>query len=115
MITLEVKFTDSYNRKTNPSLYEDSLRDVIEFFTNELVDACKDEAPVRTGNLRDGHYPIVNDLTGSVGNDVEYAPYVIFGTSRQAPNNYPQRVVNKVDPSKTASILQQSLIMRGVY
>ena len=88
---------------------------MLEYTTSVLLDAVRDEAPVRTGNLRDGHYMTSNKLTYMIGNNVEYAPFVIYGTSRQAPNNYPARAINRMNVSETvSSLFNQSLITRGV-
>lgn len=115
MFDIKITYNDSFNKKTNGRLYQDCLHDCIEYTTTEFMEACKDEAPVRTGNLRDGHYVKVTGLNGIVGNDVEYAKYVIYGTSRQAPNNYPSRVVSRLNISgEVQSRLQESLITNGI-
>lgn len=115
MYSIKVDFNDSFFTKTKTDFYESALKESIEYVTNEFVNACKDEAPVRTGRLKDGHYARMDGLTGIVGNDVEYAPYVIYGTSRQAPNNYPSRVASRMNLSGTVSSrFQQSLITNGV-
>ena len=115
MFTVEVKINDSFYRKTDPNTYIEAINDVMEYTTSMLLEAVKDEAPVRTGNLRDGHYMTSSKLTYMIGNNVEYAPYVIYGTSRQAPNNYPSRAINRMNITGTVgSLFSQSLITRGV-
>lgn len=44
--------------------------------------------PVDTGNLRDSIDYIVDDKSVTIGTNVEYAPYVEFGTSRQKAQPY---------------------------
>ena len=114
MFEINIEFKDSFYNKTNPENYINAFQDMVEFTTDTLVNECKSEAPVRTGNLRDGHYSRIENLSGHVYNDVEYAKYVIYGTSRQAPNNYPQRVLNRMNPSTYTSRFHSSLITRGV-
>lgn len=87
-------YFDSYYNKLDSNKYLKAEEDCIKNITLEAEEGCINEAPVRTGNLRDGHYSEINGLEGKVMNDVEYMPYVVYGTSRQAPNNYPQRVLN---------------------
>ena len=115
MINIRVEFNNSFFKKTNSRILQESFQDVIEYTTETICNGCKDEAPVRTGKLRDGHYTNVRGLTGEVKNDVEYAPYVIFGTSRQSANNYPQRVINRINASgEIGSRLEQTLSSNGV-
>lgn len=55
-----------------------------------VLNSAKERVPVRTGTLRrslaieDGPGP----LEVSIGSDVEYAPYVEFGTSKMAARPY---------------------------
>ena len=95
-LDIQVNFTDSFNKKLNSMAYVESCSEAIEEVTNDLLEEVKSECPVRTGNLRDGHFSSTTILRGNIHNHVEYAPYVIYGTSRQAPNNYPQRAYQKV-------------------
>lgn len=50
------------------------------------VEAC----PVQTGNLREHitNFPQPSEKAVIVGTNVEYAPYVEFGTSRQTPQPF---------------------------
>lgn len=49
-----------------------------------IADAeAKKKAPVDTGNLRASISMEVDGLEGTVGTNVEYAPFVEYGTSRQ--------------------------------
>ena len=115
MFSVRIEFTSSYYTKMDASIYQDSMTEVIEYTANKINDAIKEEAPVRTGNLRDGHIVRVNGLSASILNDVPYAPFVIYGTSRQAPNNYPQRAINHMNLTGEArSRFSESLITKGV-
>ena len=114
MIDIKIDFTDSFNKKTNPQNYEESLKESIEYVTNIFVEECSREAPKRTGRLSKGHYYRMDGLSGHVGNIMYYAPYVIFGTSRQPANDYPSRVANQLNIGElVSSRFADSLIMRG--
>lgn len=114
-VELEITFTDSFYRKTNPETYKEALRDSLTYLGETAVNAMKSEAPVRTGRLRDGHYLTVQDLSVSIGNNVEYAPYVIYGTRYQSANNYPMRVMSSLNMGgQIQSRFSESLITQGV-
>ena len=49
---------------------------------------AKQNCPVDTGNLRASITHEVNEGEGIVGTNVEYASFVEFGTSKQAPQPY---------------------------
>ena len=93
---VNVEYSDSYYQKLNPSNYTKAEEETIRAITMEAEQGCVNEAPVDTGLLRDSHYSEIEGLEGKVMNDVYYAPYVIYGTSRQSANNYPQRVLNEM-------------------
>ncbi len=49
------------------------------------------------GTLKAGHQlNLGSSLSKQITNNVEYVPYVINGTSRMKPNNYPLRAFNKL-------------------
>lgn len=96
---VEITFSDSYYNKLNPDNYIRAEEETIQNITLEAEEKCMIEAPVDTGLLRDSHYSEVDGLVGRVMNDVEYAPYVIYGTSRQSANDYPQRALNEMSDS----------------
>ena len=49
---------------------------------------AKQVCPVRTGNLRASIHTEIQPLRGEVGTNVQYAPYVEFGTSKQVAQPY---------------------------
>lgn len=49
---------------------------------------AKELCPVDTGHLRDSITHSVDDDTVYLGSDVEYAPYVEFGTYKQKPQPF---------------------------
>ena len=98
---VNVEYSDSYYSKLNPDSYIKAEEETIKTITMEAEEGCVSEAPVDTGLLRDSHYSEIDGLEGKVLNDVYYAPFVIYGTSRQSPNNYPQRVLNEISGNYT--------------
>lgn len=92
---IEVSITANLD-KLKAEAYQQAEEDFIQRITEDTVEECKLEAPVITGRLRDGHYSEVDGLIGYVKNDVEYALYVIYGTDKQPPNNYPQRALYNI-------------------
>ncbi len=96
MFNVEITYSESFYKKLNPSVYVQAEEECVKNSTMEAEEGCISEAPVRTGKLRDGHYTEIEGMNGRVMNDVEYAPYVVYGTSRQPANNYPQRVANEM-------------------
>lgn len=114
-LDIKVELTDSYYRKLNSMTLVEACSDTIQELTTRLEEECRKECPVQTGNLRDGHFSSTTILQGNIHNHVEYAPYVIYGTSRQAPNNYPQRARNKVILSNTIqSVLEEHMRDKGL-
>ena len=91
---VQINYSDSYYNKLNPDNYIQAEEEAVKNITLEAEEKCREEAPVDTGLLRDSHYSEIDGLVGRVMNDVEYAPYVIYGTSKQSANNYPQRELN---------------------
>ena len=93
----------------------EACSDTIQEVTNDLLNEVKKECPVRTGNLRDGHFTSTTIMQGNVHNNVEYTPYVVYGTSRQAPNNYPQRALNTVmSKNIIVSLMTDNMRKRGL-
>ena len=61
----------------------------LDLFAGEyaalLCERVKQKTPVLSGHLRDGWYVTVDGSSFTVGNMVEYAPFVEFGTVDTAP------------------------------
>ena len=108
-----VEYGDRYYRIIDTSNYIKAEEECIKNITLEAEEGCTNEAPVDTGLLRDSHYSEIDGLEGRVMNDVEYSAYVIYGTSRQSPNNYPQRVLNDLS-GKYNEIFLEALRNNGV-
>lgn len=69
---------------------QDKLRDDLTLDLKKIYrDASKDEAPVRTGALRDS---VRVDPYGLIV-DIHYAKYVHYGTSKQSANPFVSRAL----------------------
>lgn len=108
-----VEYGDRYYRIIDTSNYIKAEEECIKNITLEAEEGCINEAPVDTGLLRDSHYSEIDGLEGRVMNDVEYSVYVIYGTSKQSPNNYPQRVLNDLS-GRYNEIFLEALRNNGV-
>ena len=100
MYKCEVLYKESLKRKLDPDLMEKVASNVIRKGTLEAEKRLKNECPVRTGELKRGHSSNIQKLEGTVSNNIEYARFVIHGTSKQSPNNYPARVVKSMSNQK---------------
>jgi HK97 gp10 family phage protein len=75
-----VKFT-----RGNSTGYKKGLREGILLVGNKIANQAKALAPVDSGLLRNSFSAYMeSDEEGIVGTNVEYAPYVEYGTKRQA-------------------------------
>lgn len=97
---VEITINESFTRKTNPELYIQAISDTVGEVTQRTMEECQAECPVRTGNLRDSHAVEIEEMSASITNSAEYWMYVVYGTSRQSPNNYPQRAWNTITSQK---------------
>jgi HK97 gp10 family phage protein len=65
------------------------LSKVVAATALEVEATAKHDVPVKTGNLRRSlHTSFRDPLHAQVGTDVEYAPYVEYGTSHMAGQPY---------------------------
>lgn len=110
---VNIEYSDRYYRITDPNVYIQAEEECIKNITLEAEEGCINEAPVDTGLLRDSHYSEIEGLEGRVMNDVGYSVYVIYGTSKQSPNNYPQRVLNELS-GRYNEIFLEALRNNGV-
>ena len=106
-ISLKVDFNESFNKKVDQTIWTKIISESLDLLTLEAEKQCKIECPVRTGNLKRGHTTNMPfGLEKYVMNNVEYAPYVVYGTKNQNPNDYPGRVKIKLFHSNA---LEQAL------
>lgn len=70
---------------------EDNIKDVVKESAVNIESKSKMKAPVDTGNLRRGitHQVLDNGLDAEIGTyDIEYAPYIEYGTSKNPAKPY---------------------------
>lgn len=67
----------------------DGIASALIRIGNEQIGGAKQVVPVYTGNLRDSISVLTSDLDSiEVGTDVEYGPFVEFGTFKQEAQPY---------------------------
>lgn len=69
---------------------------MVRSLTLAISGQAKLNVPVRTGHLRRSISSQHEGLTGSVGTNVEYAPYQEYGTVRSAAQPYLRPAVDSV-------------------
>jgi len=93
---VEITINESFTKKTDPEAYSKAMVDTVSDVTQKTMEECQAECPVRTGNLRDSHSVESDGMESTIRNSAEYWIYVVYGTSRMAANNYPQRAWNNI-------------------
>ena len=101
-LSVDISFTESFRKKTDPNTWKEIISECLNDVAEELLKECKEECPVDTGTLRDGHEADKPEgFEKSIKNEVEYAPYVIYGTVNMDANDYPSRAIEKVQNKNT--------------
>jgi hypothetical protein len=65
--------------------YDDLLKKFREEFAKEFLARVKDRTPFVTGVLQEGWDKDITDSAVEIYNNVEYAPFVEYGTYKMAP------------------------------
>jgi len=68
--------------------FEKPMAEALELYLQKVVDDAKAVVPVRTGTLQHSIMFQGSDGEYQVGSQVEYAPYVEYGTSKMAPRPF---------------------------
>ena len=77
-INVTFELMPSFYTKTDPDLYMEIIQETLEESAEQLLETIKDECPVRTGNLRDGHHIQKRLHWINIANDVYYWKYVVW-------------------------------------
>ena len=85
----------SAQKKIDDEILQNLLKDGGIF-----VDLIQQEAPVKTGALRDSFRVDAEKKDVVVLTDSDYATEVIFGTRTKSGNNFPQRAVERLKKLK---------------
>lgn len=76
---------------------DDELDETLQKMVLEIEAEAKKRCPVRTGRLRASiHTGKIRDRVYFVGSNVEYAPFVEFGTRKMTARPYLRPAVRKV-------------------
>lgn len=116
--------------RINPSLYKklglngewkEFFSEVLDYITLKAEEFCKappDQggAPIDTGALSAATTSDLREqLKKYLRNNMEYWIYVVYGTSKQKPNDFPKRAAERVISEGWIDIIvQQKLKERGI-
>ena len=76
--TVTFELQPSFFIKTNPKTIKGLINETLEQSSEELLEMIKEECPVDTGTLRDGHYIQKGNNWINIKNDVYYWKYVVY-------------------------------------
>lgn len=114
-LEMDVEFKTSFYKKTDSKIVKSCIEETIKELTENAEKQCREICPVDTGLMRDSHSTKTTGLTGQVKNSTDYWFYVVYGTSRQSPQNYPEEVVGNLISDNTAgNIFKKKLKEKGV-
>lgn len=110
-INITIELEPSYYTKINNYIYPQIINQVLEESGEHLIDYIKDEAPVRTGRLRDGHE--LNKGYGwiNITNEAYYWKYVVWRGNDYINRGLLQFINNQIIEQKTTEKLYQEGIL----
>ena len=103
MIDISVKINPDFYKKTSKEIVSQCVANTIRNTTLEAEKRCKEKAPYQTGALKRGHSSEISSEEGKVRNSMNYAVYVVHGTSKMEARNYPLQVANELSSEKYMS------------
>lgn len=78
MANITLELMPSFYVKTDPKEFEEAIQYAMENSSERLLELIKEECPVRTGNLRDGHHITHGMNWINISNNVYYWKYVVW-------------------------------------
>ena len=115
MINLDVKVNPSFYKKVSKAIIDQCVANTVRNTTLEAEKRCKQKAPFKTGALRRGHTSEISPEEGLVKNTMNYAVYVVHGTSKMEARNYPLAVANELHSENYMSnSIKKELKKKGV-
>ncbi len=125
VLKLILEVTPEFERKMNTN-WQQVLSDILDELLEESYDYITNPgvgvkggaepsggAPVDTGNLISNHEINKTDqLEKTISNNTEYAKYVINGTSKTPPNDYPQRTIENIENQNSIQKATEDIIKR---
>ena len=90
MIKVKIEGTEKLNKKLKQALEKDlkATRKAVYFAVLKAEQKAKRVCPVDTGRSKSSITHKVEGLSGEVGTNVHYAPYVEFGTRKMKAQPY---------------------------
>ena len=73
-----IEFLPGFYTKTDPNIYHYLLTETMNDSGEHLLELIKEEAPVRTGRLRDGHELQIHGDWINITNEAYYWKYVVM-------------------------------------
>ncbi len=110
MMTVEVKFNDSFYKKLGVSgnTFEKSLDKAIDHVISDAENTCRREAPIKTGNLRRSiHKNKPSPCVGELRSRANYWVYLQWGTSKMPANPFVTRTAKQVAPKLPEYIIDE--------
>ena len=115
MIDIKVEVRESFYKKTSHDIVKQCIANTIRNTTLEEEKRCKVASPYDTGALRRGHSSEISSEEGLIRNRMNYAVYVVHGTSKMEARNYPQEVANDLASENYMSeSMEKELKKKGV-
>ena len=107
-ISITIELTPSFYTKINNYIYPQIINRVLEESGEEMLEYIKEEAPVRTGRLRDGHgiqkkYGYIN-----ITNEAYYWKYVIARGNDYINRGLLQFINEQIIEEKTQEQMEQA-------
>lgn len=109
--TVTVELQPSYYTKINNYIYPQIINEVLRESGEELLEYIKDEAPVRTGRLRDGHELNKGNGWINITNEAYYWKYVVWRGNDYLDRGLIQFINNRIIEEKTNEKLYQNDII----
>lgn len=97
MVKATSKFVPNVSAQKN---IDDDILTQLKENGEELLSLIQQEAPVKTGALRDSFRVDADKKDVAVLTDSSYASEVIFGTRTKSGNNFPQRAIERLKKLK---------------
>lgn len=115
MITVDVKFSDSFHKKLDSNTFKTALDRAIDHTISDAENTCRREAPVDTGNLRRSiHKNKPGHCVGEIRSRAHYWVYVQYGTSKMKANPFVTRTANQVGPNLSKYVIDELKNMGGL-
>ena len=109
--TVTFEFTPSYYQKINNYIYPQIIRQVLSESGEELLQYIKEETPVRTGRLRDGHMLEKKGNWINITNEAYYWKYVVWMGNDYISRGLLQFINSKIVEENTIKTMQQAGIL----